>query len=698
MALTDYVLMPRADYVGMCDKMREIKETSSTFTSGQLLEEMASIKEGGTDVEVLYVYFMSHDGTKVLHKRAVLAGNDCMEVVSGGVIDAPTRESSNTEVYTFAGWSLSKNGTVDANALKNVTANRYVYAVYTASTRYYTISYYDVDTLLKTKQLVYGAMPDYEPEKIGYAFIGWEPALTKVVGDAVYYAQWQEAEVILYSGTCGEKATWIINAAGTLRISGTGATYDYAEFNSSGTTNPWRSLGVHQTITSIEIGEGITELGEYLFAWVGASGGITITLPESLKTIAYRAFLYCTITSITIPRNVTSIESRAFERCSTLTDMTILCAAQWGTGIFYSASQARSNIYINDWGTWLQNDFDGNSENVMTYHKNFYVDGVLYDGGDLVIPNGITTIGAYVCYNLGIKNLTVPASVLHVGKGAFEYTGYTSSEQLQSIHYEGDIAGWCEIVTADATSFDMASTTKLYIDGNLVTGDLVIPDGILAINAGAFAYQTGITSVTLPDSLKIVGSYAFGYCHKINTVTYKGTLAEWCEVQHGTMTGDYLRMAPNVYVGGSLLSGNIVIPDGITEVPAGLLYNKTGVTGISIPAGVTKIGSYACYGCTGLTSLSLPDSLTWIADHAFQMCSGIKSVTIPAAVEKISGYAFADSGLTSVTFEDTSGTWYAGKYTHSTTVGSYNTKLSGVPTLTYFTGSTYQSYYLTRAS
>lgn len=58
MALTDYVLMPRADYVGMCDKMREIKETTNIFTSGQFLEEMAGLvsNAGGSDSGNLQVY------------------------------------------------------------------------------------------------------------------------------------------------------------------------------------------------------------------------------------------------------------------------------------------------------------------------------------------------------------------------------------------------------------------------------------------------------------------------------------------------------------------------------------------------------------------------------------------------------------------------------------------------------------------
>ena len=250
MALTDYVIMPSADYEALCDKTRELTGKTGKLTSSQLVSELANLKTGGTDVDVVYVTFMSHDGYRQLHKRAVVSGNDCMDIVTGGLIDSPVKESSNTEVYTFTGWSTSKNGTADVNALKNVTADRTVYATYTASTRYYTISYYDGESLLKTEKLAYGEMPSYTPQKEGFALTGWQPILSKVTSDAIYYAQWQEAEIVLYSGTCGDNATWIVNAAGTLRISGIGSTYDFTELTSSTNPAPWRAYNAQ--ITTIE--------------------------------------------------------------------------------------------------------------------------------------------------------------------------------------------------------------------------------------------------------------------------------------------------------------------------------------------------------------------------------------------------------------------------------------------------------------
>lgn len=143
----------------------------------------------GGSADVRYVTFMN--GSTELYKKAVLPGDDCMDVVVKGWISKPTKESP-TQVFTYSGWSLTDGGSASATALQNVTEDRTVYAVYTATTRYYTVRFFDGDTLLNTMQVTYGSTADYTATKAGWMFNGWKPSNANIVENTDCYAQWRE--------------------------------------------------------------------------------------------------------------------------------------------------------------------------------------------------------------------------------------------------------------------------------------------------------------------------------------------------------------------------------------------------------------------------------------------------------------------------------------------------------------------------
>lgn len=147
---------------------------------------------GGSSADVRYVTFIGADGT-VLYKKAVAVGDDCVDVVTKGLISTPTKESTAQYDYTYSGWSLISGGAASSSALASVTEDRTVYAAFTANVRYYTITYYDSDgtTVLKTATLAYGSNANYEPKKDGYMLVGWMPELVTVKGNASYTAVWE---------------------------------------------------------------------------------------------------------------------------------------------------------------------------------------------------------------------------------------------------------------------------------------------------------------------------------------------------------------------------------------------------------------------------------------------------------------------------------------------------------------------------
>ncbi|MGL4344916.1 MAG: leucine-rich repeat domain-containing protein, partial [Cellulosilyticaceae bacterium] len=105
-----------------------------------------------------------------------------------------------------------------------------------------------------------------------------------------------------------------------------------------------------------------------------------------------------------------------------------------------------------------------------------------------------------------------------------------------------------------------------------------------------------------------------------------------------------------VFYGYSQLTGDLIIPEGITTIGDRAFRMCSGLTGrLVIPNSVTIIGLEAFDLCTGLTGdLIIPEGVTTIGAAAFSRCSSLQGrLVIPDSVTSIGVGAFADcSGLT----------------------------------------------------
>lgn len=184
----------------IADAIRSKTGKSEEMTLDEMPVEIESIS--GNKVEKPFdchsVTFVYGDKSYV---RSVADGDTCADPVARELIPTPTKESTAQYNYTYYGWGASDGGAADANILKNITEDKTVYAIFTATVKTYTITFYDSDgtTVLATKQVAYGTKPSYTPVKNGYAFSGWTPALVEVTGDASYTAQWTEMTLELMS-------------------------------------------------------------------------------------------------------------------------------------------------------------------------------------------------------------------------------------------------------------------------------------------------------------------------------------------------------------------------------------------------------------------------------------------------------------------------------------------------------------------
>ncbi len=91
----------------------------------------------------------------------------------------------------------------------------------------------------------------------------------------------------------------------------------------------------------------------------------------------------------------------------------------------------------------------------------------------------------------------------------------------------------------------------------------------------------------------------------------------------------------------------------VTAIGDHAFWGCSSLTSITIPSSVTEIGTWAFYSCDSLTSITIPDSVTSIGNGAFEYCSNLTSVTIPSSVTSIEDSAFWGCySLTSITIPD----------------------------------------------
>lgn len=207
------------------------------------------------------------------------------------------------------------------------------------------------------------------------------------------------------------------------------------------------------------------------------------------------------------------------------------------------------------------------------------------------------------------------------------------------------------------------------ISGTQLTNQLVIPNSVKRIDESALSYMPEINlEVVLPDSLEYIGNYSFYHSNFTcefkmpNTVRYIGDGAFVEAVNfYGTFrlpddleylgTGYYKDEGPFAKMGKNM-TGDIVIPQSITEIPNGA-FNGIGFakgTTVTLHDGVTRIGTSAFSNLKFNAPITLPASLVAVEQDAFFNCRMMGACVLPDNISVIGRKAFAtEMAMTEVT-------------------------------------------------
>ena len=159
-----------------------------------------------------------------------------------------------------------------------------------------------------------------------------------------------------------------------------------------------------------------------------------------------------------------------------------------------------------------------------------------------------------------------------------------------------------------------------------------IPNTVTNIRKSAFLECTSLKSVSLEEGLECIGGSAFGGCTALTSIVIPNSVTVFGVSENGGS-------ADGVFYYCSSLS-SVVIGNGVTYIPIDTFYHCTSLTSVTLPDGVTSIGISAFRECYSLSKIELPDSVTSIGASAFESCHNLQSAILGDSVTSIDDSVF----------------------------------------------------------
>ncbi len=344
------------------------------------------------------------------------------------------------------------------------------------------------------------------------------------------------------SGYCGDKVTWEYDQnEAMLRISGTGAMYDYSLEDPA----PWsRYVGY---IKKVEVEEGISHIGAY-FLWMQERINYknynyklsSITLPKkSLTSIGEGAFGYVELEdgcTLTIPNSIKALPDKAF----------------YG----FKISQGKDDGIILP--SYLKKIGNGCFENSVC-------------SLNITLPDTVEVIGQDAFRNAYYVNeLQIPASVREIKAGAFAqvHYKYTYYSMQNSVRFLGDAP------TVGENAFEGLEVDVLYPSDNK-TYTKEVQDRIGA----TFTSARWLTDEQQPGSGKAGANITYTVKHRVLTFTGTGAMYDYG--------------SENLPVWSYMTFDSLSIDKRITSIGDYALYHVTARYVTSFPQNLSKLGKHS---------------------------------------------------------------------------------------------------------
>ena len=448
-------------------------------------------------------------------------------------------------------------------------------------------------------------------------------------------------------------------------------------------------------LTSFSIPHSVISIGERAFK--NCIGLTSVSIPNSVTSIGNNAFAYCTgLTSVTINSNaivsknyttnsnmksifgaqveeyilgadVKSIGNYAFFQCDSLSTVTIGDSIK-SIGIHAFAECAKLNSIT--WNAKSCDDFTNYSPFYPLNIESFtfgnevekipaYLCSRLYNVGNIVIPNSVTSIGDCAFEYCNLTSITIPNSVIHIGDNVLSNCSGITHPVYNASHFVRlplDYSGEFSIQSGITTICGGAFVACYYLTS------VSIPNSVTKIGNNAFGYCTGLTSMTIPNSVTSIESNAFRNCSSLTSIIIPNSVQNctWRISLHNENLKNieaptwFFDVAESNWASCPKYLQSMTINAGeINDNVFGVISRsyKT-LTNLNIANTTnTNIADEAFKGYYNLTTLALPSNLEHIGYMSVADCKSLQSIHIPASVEEIDNSAFENCrSLKTITF------------------------------------------------
>lgn len=327
-------------------------------------------------------------------------------------------------------------------------------------------------------------------------------------------------------------------------------------------------------LQALRIGAFVEEIADNAAAKALNLNRITVANASHLKNIGKEAFMDCAgLQHVLFEGTTNSMEAigeAAFKNCTALHDV-----------------------------IW-----EGQSTLKVIGNSAFYACGKLetVKWNDLCTLQTISDYAFYKCSSL--NHFLMPNSTLSVGKYSFRY-----DEALTDI----------QLSTSLSIIYD-------YAFGECGFSQIVLPESLKSLQAGAFINNSYLADVTIPKKLEGIGAGAFENNDALETVTFKThetkltvdkNAFNFCPVL-SRVNIDYLDDWAHINFQNAAANP--------TSTAHRLYLNNEEIVDVNLPVGTKYIGNNAFNGCTNIRTLVVPATVEHINDNVIYGSSALRDV------------------------------------------------------------------------